>query len=406
MFTPEDKKEIDKTIKRHLSIFVKLINRKARLSSSYLVKKSDKIFAFNTKNNKHIFSYWSFQTFVRSWILSLIYLVVMLFIVGYIDLDKSILWQFVILFIYYIFIFYIVIAEKTSFLINEVFVVLAIILVIILIVINVGVVMSAGIIVSAVIGTVVFVIVYGMESLIKSLTESLKDDRRMRSYGFEILIVVTIVIMVIFPRDSSLTENIFQLLPKLKNISQKGIGSLFVVFLFIMPMSNALVDSLSLSVSRYEFQKLLSKKTYSFPFFLKVSLLDFFYALVLKLFVLGALCGGAYLFQNTGGTFQVSDIDIYIYINSIKKAILDDGSFSFLFTGSTNTMITLMVSTTLLPTIIHFVTVLLNTIWAFLANGIQLLGLFFRGNGIFFSAVVTVMFLLFLLLLFFIIFVS
>ena len=162
-----------------------------------------------------------------------------------------------------------------------------------------------------------------------------------------------------------------------------------------MPISNALIDSLSLSVSRYEFQKLLNKTTYSFSFFLKVSLVDFLYALGFKLLVLGVLYAGAYLFQNTGGTFQVSDIDIYF--NSIIKAIFQDGSFSFLFTGSTNTMITLMISTTLLPTIIHFVTVLFNTIWAFLANGIGLFGLFFRGNGIFFSAVMSVIFLLFLL---------
>jgi hypothetical protein len=202
--------------------------------------------------------------------------------------------------------------------------------------------------------------------------------------------------------DSSLTDNIFQLLPKLKDMSQTERLSLFIVFFYIMPMSNALIDSLSLSVSRYEFQKLLDEKAYSFPFFLKISLVDFLYALVFKLLVLGVLYIGAYLFQNTGGTFQVSDMDIYF--NSIIKAIFQDGSFSFLFTGSTNTMITLMISTTLLPTIIHFVSVLINTIWAFLANSIQLFGLFFRGNGIFFSAVMSVVFLLSLLLLFFIIF--
>jgi hypothetical protein len=76
MFTEEDKKNINTKIKRYLSFFVKLINRKARLRSSYLIKMSDKIFAFNTKNNnKHILSYWSFKTFIRSWILSVIYLV-------------------------------------------------------------------------------------------------------------------------------------------------------------------------------------------------------------------------------------------------------------------------------------------------------------------------------------------
>ena len=169
-----------------------------------------------------------------------------------------------------------------------------------------------------------------------------------------------------------------------------------------MPISNALIDSLSLSVSRYEFQKLLSKKTYSFLFFLKVSLVDFLYALVFKLLILGVLYAGALLFEKTGGTFQVNDI--IIYFNYMTNAILENGTFSFLFTGSTNTMITLMVSTTLLPTIIHFVTVLFNTVWAFLANSIGLFGLFFRGNGIFFSAVMSVIFLLFLLALFFMMF--
>ena len=54
LFAEEDKIKINEKIKKYLSIFVKLINRKARLRSSYLIKISDKIFAFNTKNdNKH-----------------------------------------------------------------------------------------------------------------------------------------------------------------------------------------------------------------------------------------------------------------------------------------------------------------------------------------------------------------
>jgi hypothetical protein len=63
-----------------------------------------------------------------------------------------------------------------------------------------------------------------------------------------------------------------------------------------------------------------------------------------------------------------------------------------------------MISTTLLPTIIHFVSVLFNTIWAFLANVMKLFGLFFRGNGKFFSAVMSVVFLTSLLLFFLVIF--
>jgi hypothetical protein len=51
MFTKKDKIKINEKIKKYLYIFVKLINRKARLRSSYLIKISDKIFAFNTKNS-------------------------------------------------------------------------------------------------------------------------------------------------------------------------------------------------------------------------------------------------------------------------------------------------------------------------------------------------------------------
>jgi len=220
---------------------------------------------------------------------------------------------------------------------------------------------------------------------------------------YAIAIVNAIAFAFVSNSDSSiLTQNIFQLLPTLKDMPPKDILKLFTIFFFIMPISNALIDSLSLSVSRYEFQKLLSKTTYNFLFFLKISLVDFFYALIFKIFVLGVLYIGVIFLQKTGATFQVSDIDIYF--NCIIKAIFQDESFSFLFTDSTNTMITLMVSTTLLPTIIHFVTVLFNTIWAFLANSIGLFGLFFRGNGIFFSAVMSVIFLLFLLALFFMMF--
>ena len=121
-----------------------------------------------------------------------------------------------------------------------------------------------------------------------------------------------------------------------------------------------------------------------------------------KLLILGVLYAGALLFEKTGGTFQVNDI--IIYFNYMTNAILENGTFSFLFTGSTNTMLTLMISTTLLPTIIHFVTVLFNTIWAFLANSIGLLRLFLKTNGLFFSAFMAFLFLLLFLLLFFMMF--
>jgi hypothetical protein len=313
--------------------------------------------------------------------LSLIYLVVMLFVVGYINLDKSILWQFLFLFICYIFMSYIFF---TKYIFSKIQYFLFILVY--------GLIFTIAIKIYNIVAIAIYIALSAYTVLLGS-------------FAFVGTIIGAIIIvgsMIINYDDSILSQNIFQLLPILKDMSSKEIIYLFTVFFFIMPMSNALIDSLSLSVSRYEFQKLLSKKTYSFPFFLKISLVDFFYALGFKLLVLGILYGGALLFEKTGGTFQVNDIDIYF--NSIIKAIFQDGSFNFLFTGSTNTMITLMVSTTLLPTIIHFVTVLFNTIWAFLANSIQLFGLFFRGNGIFFSAVMSVIFLLFLLLLFFILF--
>jgi hypothetical protein len=397
MFTEDDKRNINIRIKEKLSTFVEQINTKAQLRSTYLIKLSDKIFAFNTNNNnKYIFSYWSLQTFTRSWILSLIYLVVMIFVVGYVDLDKGILWQFVFLFVIYIYMFYIVVAEKISFLI-KLFLFIIVIIFTIMLTNGYAIAIAGGIGILGAIANVVSVVIMRVSKIVST------NENVIASAVFLIFLVTLGVAMeVIFNSDTPLTANIFQLLPTLKNISPTNMLTLFIVFFFIMPLSNALIDSLSLSVSRYEFQKLLNKTKYSFSFFLKISLLDFLYALGFKLLVLFVLYIGAIFLQNTGGTFQVNDIDIYF--NSIIKAIFQDSSFNFLFTGSTNTMITLMVSTTLLPTIIHFITVLFNTIWAFLANSIQLFGLFFRGNGIFFSAVMSVVFLLSLLLLFFIIF--
>jgi hypothetical protein len=269
MFTPEDKKEIDKTIKRHLSIFVKLINRKARLSSEYLIKMSDKIFAFNTKNdNKHIFSYWSIDTFVRSWLLSLIYLVMMFFVVGYVDLDKSILWQFVFLFVIYILIFYIKFSKNISTFEKIVF--YMILFMGEKVGVFEGIITTTGFVAGLFAGFFAGFFVY-LHSAATVL----------------IAAMITILFAFMFTNDNIiLTQNIFQLLPTLKNISQNDMLGSLAVFFFIMPISNALIDSLSLSVSRYEFQKLLNKTKYSFSFFLKISLVDFFYALISKLLVL------------------------------------------------------------------------------------------------------------------------
>jgi hypothetical protein len=382
IFVKEDKQNIDIRIKKYLSIFVKLINRKARLRSSYLIKISDNIFAFNTINdNKHIFSYWSIDTFIRSWMLSLIYLVVMLFVVGYVDLDKSILWQFVFIFVYYILMFYVVCTKYIFSKIQFFLLFLASVLII-----------EIALKVQHIVAIAVYVAISAHSVIVGSFA----------IVGAIIGALMIVSAMIIYSDGTIFTQNLFQLLPILNDISPQEIVYFFIVFFFIMPISNALIDSLSLSVSRYEFQKLLNKKTYSFPFFLKVSLVDFLYALVFKLLILGVLYAGAFFFEKTGGTFQVNNI--IIYFNYMTKAILQNGTFSFLFTGSTNTMITLMVSTTLLPTIIHFVTVLFNTIWAFLANSIELLRLFLKTNGLFFSAFMAFLFLLLFLLLFFMIF--
>jgi hypothetical protein len=253
---------------------------------------SDKIFAFNTNhNNKCILSYWSFKTFMRSWILSLIYLVVMLFVVGYVDLDKNILWQFVFLFVLYICIFYSVVVEKNSSLIKLAFLILVIIFVFMLANINASASAFAGAIAfsiasansnananaiaiasaiaisSAIASAFAYayvlastsVVAFAFAIMISSMSahKIARVRKRVRVGAIVIIIIIMGIIMV--NGDSSLTDNIFQLLPKLKDMSQKEIGSLFIVFFFLTPISNALIDSLSLSVSRYEFQKLLNK---------------------------------------------------------------------------------------------------------------------------------------------------
>jgi hypothetical protein len=435
IFIEEEKLKLNRRLKKYLSIFTKLINKKARLRNLYLINISDKIFSFDTKykdDNKHIFSYWSSATFARSWILSLIYLVVMLLILGYEKFDANILWQFIVLLVYYIFIFYILVAKNISFIIKLIFLTLVILfafvgafaiavsglnavlvmdaiadvdivaVVMALASIDVDAVVGATWVIDMVsfVGAFAFSFAVGVSgTVVVAFVVGVAVVGRFMSAVF---VVMTVAFVFAINNDGStiLTQNIFQLLPTLKYISPNDTVRLFIVFFFIMPMSNAFIDSLSLSVSRYEFQKLLNKKTYSFPFFLKVSLVDFLYALVFKLLILGVLYTGALLFEKTGGTFQVNNI--IIYFNYMTNAILENGTFSFLFTGSTNTMITLMVSTTLLPTIIHFVSILLNTIWALLENSIQLLGLFLKANVVFFSTVMS--FLLLFLLLFFMIF--
>jgi hypothetical protein len=248
IFVKEDKQNIDIRIKKYLSIFVKLINRKARLRSSYLIKISDKIFAFNTENNKHIFSYWSFDTFIHSWMLSLIYLVVMLFVVGYVDLDKGMLWQFVFLFVIYIYMFYIVVAEKNSFLIN-LFLFIIVIIFTIMLTNGYAIATAGGIWILGAIANTVSVAILRVSKIV-----STNENVITGAVVLIFLVTLGVAMEVIFNSDTILTANIFQLLPTLKNMSPINMLTLFIVFFFIMPMSNAFIDSLSLSVVDMNFK--------------------------------------------------------------------------------------------------------------------------------------------------------
>jgi hypothetical protein len=100
----------------------------------------------------------------------------------------------------------------------------------------------------------------------------------------------------------------------------------------------------------------------------------------------------AIIFQGNGGVFAPEDFRVYW--RTLLAVFSPQGSLSELYRGNTNVMITLMISTTLIPTLLHFGLVLLNVVYTSLGSTLKLLALLFTGNARFFASAMSVVILL------------
>ena len=355
---------------------------------------------------KHL-QYWSSRVWILSWLISLFYLALMLFVVYYHNLPKEILWQLVFLLLLYGAYWYFswqrllpyyqaALKRKNTRSKNtkpktQIISFLAL----------------AGTFVLALADTGALSQVWAWASaLSETLSQALSEASALAlALALAGILAGTLVgagaqtwaqiwawalagiwvAMIYFEHNSTGTFI-------MKWLSDPGLTEkhlpMFLVFFVIMPILNGLLDSLSVSVSRYEFGRLLQNH-YKLRRFLRISLWDFFLAVVFKLLVLAMLYGSALLLENTGGTFKIFEIENYW--NHLLAATVGAG-WNFLFSDPTHTMITLMISTTLLPTIVHFLWVAYGTIIYFLAESISLL------RSLFFSSLTPIASLLSLLL--------
>lgn len=178
--------------------------------------------------------------------------------------------------------------------------------------------------------------------------------------------VFIIVTLISFAAYMNMVENNFDgfqgnIFSFLDAISSSKINSMntkqvLLISFFTLPFYNAIIDWCSVAVSRYEFEKLKKTQNPGIRDTIVIMAIDFFYAFCFKLAILVLLFLSAQLFQGSGATFTVQDIEQYI--GGFKSA--HKNGFDFMFGTTTNTLVTLLIITTILPSMLHLVTVLIR----------------------------------------------
>jgi len=367
-----NKTKLDDTLKAQLKGFCISFLTSSQEMTAKVSDFIDKLYQFKITNQERRRDYLQFIPFLISWQLSYIYLSLFLLIVGYSTMSEALIWQFAFLVIYFslILLYLYYKSLSLSLLIGGVF------LGGVFLVGVVGVVVVGGVGVGGV-GGVGVVIVGGVGGVVGVL-----------GVVGVVCVLFTFILYKIHQSHFTLeNSNIFDFLNTISTYSDKNILDVLFLFFILFPLLNALLDWLSISVTRYEFHK-LTKSSKSYFSYFRIIVWDLFLAFGFKLLVLLLLYANAHLWEGNPAVFEVEVLREY-WRHLLDVYLFRDIDMSYFYSTQNIQLISLMIMTTLIPSVAHLLIVIIHLVYKILSEILGLLSHLFIGNGRFFSFVMS-----------------
>jgi len=425
-----NKKKLDTNLKLYLQNFSLSVLQSNQNITSKVINFIDKLYRFKIEDSNKIRGCFQIQPLFTSWILSYIYLTFFLLIIGYSTFSEYILWQFVFLIVYYSIIYYKLTHElnHTSFIIFTI--IISIIFIssinlkgwdafgpIIFSILGGSIGGIMGIIKKqfnfnsfymALISNIILLSILGMFKIsiidifdifgnsIVFLTTFTGAFIGFYNIGIIFSIISGIgigiglgITLIIESNDLNFNKNnIFYFFEGIdKTFNNYEILSIIILFFILFPFLNATLDWISITVTRYEFSKLLNSSK-SYITYIRIIIWDLMLAFGFKLLVLLLLYINSHIWVGNPAVFKIDTIREY-WCHLLDLYLFSDVDMSYFYSTKSTKLISLMIMTTLLPSIGHIVILIFHIIYKILSQILGLVSHLFTGNARFFSFVMS-----------------
>jgi len=183
------------------------------------------------------------------------------------------------------------------------------------------------------------------------------------------------------------SHNIFEFLNTFSSYTVFEQSKVIVLFFVLFPLLNALLDWLSISVTRYEFAKLINNSKTYFSY-VSIIIWDLLLAFGFKLLVLFLLYINAHIWEGNPAVFEVGVMKEYWrYLLSLY--LFQEVDMAYFYSTQSIQLISLMIMTTLVPSIVHIVIIVIHLFYKIFSQILGLLSYLFIGNARFFSFVMS-----------------